>query len=179
MADLPSTIAKLGRAQQLLLKAADAVPSSEWNAPPDRNSCFAAHLIAHLCQVERGMLSYADRVIRKAPSRVPWIKRFHFPVARVESRRLERKTPLPLDLELLGEKETMLAEIRGVRERTLEFLEETHGRNLSVYYWRHPFLVNLNFYDWFAFLASHQIRHTVQLVEISKNLPNRVVSSQN
>jgi hypothetical protein len=73
----------------------------------------------------------------------------------------------------------MLAEIRGVRERTLEFLEETHGRNLSVYYWRHPFLGNLNFYDWFAFLASHQIRHTVQLVEISKNLPNRVVSSQN
>jgi hypothetical protein len=67
MADLPSTIAKLGRAQQVLLKAADAVPSSEWNAPPDRNSCFAAHLIAHLCQVERGMLSYADRVIRKAP----------------------------------------------------------------------------------------------------------------
>jgi uncharacterized damage-inducible protein DinB len=78
MADLPSTIAKLGRVQQVLLKAADAVPSSEWNAPPDRNSWFVAHLIAHLCQVERGMLSYADRVIRKAPSRVPWIKRFTF-----------------------------------------------------------------------------------------------------
>jgi hypothetical protein len=60
-------------------------------------------------------------------------------VARVESRRLKRKTPLPLDLELLGEKETMLAEIWGVRERTLAFLEETHGRNLSAYHWRHPF----------------------------------------
>jgi DinB superfamily len=179
MSSLQATIQKLNRAQQRLLKAADGISSSEWNTPPDRNSWSAAHLVVHLCQVERGVLGYADRVIRKAPRRVPLIKRFHFPVTMVESRRIKRKTPLPLDLALLGEKETMLSDLRSVREKTLSFLEETHGRDLSVYYWPHPFLGQLNFYNWFAFVASHQIRHTQQLVEISKNLPNHVVSSQN
>ena len=177
MPSLPSTVEKLCRAQEALLKAADAIPSDAWNTPPGADSWSAAHLVAHLCQVERGVLGYADRVIRKIALPVPLLKRFHFPLAIVELRLIKRKTPIPLDPELLMAKETMLAELRSVRERTLAFLEETHGRDLSAYYWPHPFLGRLNFYDWFTFVASHQIRHTKQLAEISKNLPNRVVSS--
>ena len=56
-------------------------------------------------------------------------------------------------------------------------LDETQGRDLSVYYWPHPFLGKLNFYNWFTFIAVHQIRHTKQMVEIAKNLPKRVVPS--
>jgi len=47
----------------------------------------------------------------------------------------------------LADKETMMAELRSVRERTLAFLEETHQRKLEAYFWRHPFLGYLNFYD--------------------------------
>jgi hypothetical protein len=101
-------------------------------------------------------------------------------MALVESRLIKRKSPSRLEPgpELLASKETMLAELRGVRERTLSFLGETQGRDCSVYCWRHPFLGTLNFYDWFTFVAAHQIRHTKQMVEICKNIPKRVANSQ-
>jgi hypothetical protein len=177
MPDLRSTVEKLCRAQAGLLRAADTVPSSGWNIRPNADAWCAAQVVAHLCQVERGVLGYADRVIRKVPRPVPLLKRFHVPFAVVEFRLIRRKTPVPLDARLLADKETMLAELRGVRERTLAFLKETHGRDLGAYYWPHPFLGKLSFYNWFTFVASHQIRHTKQMVEITKNLPKRVVTS--
>lgn len=180
MSRLQSAIEKLSVAQQGLLRAADSVPAEKWNTQPDEHSWSAAQLIAHLCQVERGVLSYADRVVRKTPLPVTFFKRFHLPVVLVESRLIKRKSPSAVQPQaaLLGSKETMLAELRGVRERTLSFLEETHGRDCSVYRWRHPFLGPLNFYDWFIFVAAHQIRHTRQMVEIWKNLPKHVATSQ-
>ena len=177
MPTLQFAVEKLNRAQQGLLAAADSVSAAEWSTAPGANCWSAAHVIAHLCQVERSVLGYADRVIRKVPFRVPYLQRFHVPFVVVEKRLIRRKSPIPVDAELLTSKETMLAELRGVRERTLSFLVETHGRDLSVYYWTHPFLGKLNFYNWFTFIAVHQIRHTKQIVEIAKNLPKRVVPS--
>jgi len=78
----------------------------------------------------------------------------------------------------LADKETMLAELRSVRERTLAFLEETRHRDLSAYSWRHPFLGRLNFHDWFAFLSAHEIRHSKQMWEIAQNLRKGVASSR-
>jgi DinB superfamily len=180
MASLQSAVEKLSDAQQGFLGAADAVPAADWNRPPDAHSWSAAQLVAHLCKVERGVLSYADRVLRKTPLPVTFFKRLHLPIALVESRLIKRKSPVALqpEPELLANKETMLAELRGVRERTLAFLEETHGRDCSVYCWRHPFLGTLNFYDWFTFVGAHQIRHTKQMVETCKNIPKRVANSQ-
>ena len=178
MPSLQSAVEKLNRAQQGLLAAADAVPATDWSTLPHANSWSAAHVIAHLCQVERSVLGYADRVIRKTPLHIPYMQRFHVPFLVVEKRLVRRKSPIPIDAELLRDKETMLAELRSVRGRTLLFLDETHGRDLSAYYWPHPFLGKLNFYNWFTFIAVHQIRHTKQMVEIAKNLPKRVVPSQ-
>lgn len=180
MLSLQSAVEKLNRAQRGFLGAADAVPAADWNVPPNARSWSASQLVAHLCQVERGVLSYADRVVRKTPLPVAFFKRLHLPIALVESRLIKRKSPVALqpEPEQLANKETMLAELRGVRERTLAFLEETHERDYGAYYWRHPFLGSLNFYDWFAFVAAHQIRHTKQMVEISKNIPKHVANSQ-
>ncbi len=178
MPDLASALQKLNHAQQGLLLASDAIGATDWNTPPRANSWSAADVIAHLCQIERSVLGYADRVIRKTPFHVPYLQRFHVPFVVVEKRLVRRKSPIPIDAELLHDKETMLAELRGVRGRTLLFLDETHGRDLSVYYWPHPFLGKLNFYNWFTFIAVHQLRHTKQMVEIAKNLPKRVVPSQ-
>jgi hypothetical protein len=77
-----------------------------------------------------------------------------------------------VDPQLLREKETMFAEVREVRGRTLALIEETSNRDLKAYRWRHPFLGSLNAYEWFSFLASHQIRHEKQMREIAANLPN-------
>ena len=109
---------------------------------------------------------------------MPFYRRFHFPLRIVESRLVRRKAPSPSNPAAVREKEAMIAELRGVRERTLAFLEETSQRDLGEYFWRHPFLGQLSFYDWFAFLAAHQFRHRKQLLEIAKNLPKDVASSQ-
>ena len=77
---------------------------------------------------------------------------------------------------MVGDKEVMLAELRGVRERTLAFIEETRGRNLSKYNMPHPFLGNLNAYDWLQFIASHEIRHMKQMREIAGCLPKTVTT---
>jgi hypothetical protein len=77
---LQFAVEKLSRAQQGPLAAADSVSPAEWKSPPDANCWSAAQVIAHLCQVERAVLSYADRVIRKVPHRIPYLQRFHVPL---------------------------------------------------------------------------------------------------
>jgi len=168
---------RLSRAQARFLSAADLICSAEWDIAPDATSWSAFHVVAHLCQVESGVLAYASRVIRKVPLPIPYLQRFHIPFAVVELRLVKRKTPIPIDSELFASKEMMLADLRSVRGLTLALLEDTRDRDLSAYYWPHAFLGKLNFYNWFAFLAAHQLRHTKQLVDIAKNIPKRVVSS--
>jgi DinB family protein len=134
--------------------------------------------VAHLIMVERFILGTADKMIQGPPLAMPLYKRLHLPLAIVEARLIRRKSPIPLNRELLGGKESMLGELREVRGRTLAFLDETKRRDLSAYGWRHPFVGRLNFYQWFAFVGSHQIRHTKQMQEIAANFPKSVTTLQ-
>jgi hypothetical protein len=162
------------------LRAADAIDAREWHEQPRPGCWSAGELVAHLCDVERGVRGYADRIIRKEPLPVPLHKRLHVPLALVEARVAKRKVPaIVTPSTKLADKETMLAELRSVRERTLAFLEETRHRDLRAYGWRHPFLGRLNFYGWFRFIAAHEIRHSKQLWEIGQNLRKGVASSRN
>lgn len=97
-------------------------------------------------------------------------------MALAEARLISLKTPIPIDPSLLCEKEEMLAQLREVRERTLIFIEETSGKNLSKYHMPHPFLGTLNTYEWFQLIASHEIRHSKQMKEISLALPKTVAA---
>jgi len=128
--------------------------------------------------VERAVIAKADRVRQHPPKRVPLLKRIHIPMALVESRWIRRKSPMPVEPEMLGDKEVMLAELRGVRERSLAFLEETRSRNLAEYCWAHPALGTLNTYEWMQFIASHEVRHTKQMREIVADLPKAIESLQ-
>jgi hypothetical protein len=131
---------KLARAQRGLLRAADAVPAELWKTTPKPEAWSAAELVAHLMIVERAVIRAADKIVQKVPKPIPLFKRFHLPMAAAELRLVRLKSPLPLDPALLREKEGMLAELREVRERTLAFMDETRGRDLSAYRWRHPFM---------------------------------------
>jgi DinB superfamily len=122
--------------------------------------------------IERGVLGSADRVIQDSPRRFPLFKRFHLPLALVEARLIRTKSPLDVDPELVGEKETMMAELRNVRERTLAFLDETKERDLSRYRWKHPFLGTMNTYDWLRMIACHEIRHEKQMRKIASAYRN-------
>ena len=166
---LQPIIQKLSSAQETLLRAADGVSAPDWLKRPGPACWSAGHLVAHLCLVERGTLVLADRIMQKQPKPQPFYKRLHLPIAMVESRIVKRTSPaIVAPPDELGGKEIMIAELRGVRERTLAFLEETHGRDLSRYSWQHPFLGYPNFYEWFAFIAAHQIRHSKKCGKLRK-----------
>ena len=171
---LQPILEKLDRAQHNLLRAADAVPAALWKTCPKEGAWSAAELIAHIMVVERTVVGAAERILKKQPKHIPVLKRFRLPFALAEIRFIRMKTPIPVDSQLLGEKDAMLAELREVRERTLSLMEETRNRDLSVYRWRHPFLGSLNAYQWFSFLGSHQIRHEKQIREIAAVLPKPI-----
>lgn len=166
----------MAKAQRRFLSAADAVPAEEWKTRPSEGRWSAAELVAHLMMVERAVIGKADRVAQKPPKRVSLLMRIHIPMTLVESRWIRRKSPVPVEPEMLSGKEEMLAELRTVRERSLAFLDETKGRNLGEYCWKHPALGTLNAYEWMQFIASHELRHTKQMKEIAASLPKSVES---
>jgi len=175
---LKPIIEKLGKAQFGMLRAADAVSAELWKTRPATGVWAAAELIGHVMTIERGVLATADRYLQNPPRHFSRMRRVHLPVALAESRVFRVKTPIPLDPTLVQEKEAMLAELREVRERTLAFIDETKGRDLSVYRWPHTFLGVLNAYQWMEMIAGHEVRHTKQMREIAARLPKAVVGLQ-
>ena len=178
MPSLKTIVENLDRAQRKLLRAADAVSRTQWKARPGEGRWSAGELVGHLITIEKAILHNADRMLQKPPKSVPFYKRFHVPMAVVESRLIRRKTPVPLDTQIVREKEEMLAELREVRERTLAFIGETKERDLSKYHMPHAFLGMLNAYAWFQMIASHEVRHTKQMKEIADSLPKVVAILQ-
>src|SRR5258707_4929981 len=136
--DLNSSVAKLdlifeklANAHRRLLRCADSVPVEQWKTCPARGGWSAGELVAHLIMVERSVVGTADRIQQKTPKQFSFFARLHLPIQLVEARVIRQKSPIPLDAALMQEKETMLAALRDVRERTLAFLDETKARNLS------------------------------------------------
>ena len=178
MPSLKAIVENLHRAQKELLRAADTVPADQWKTSPAEGRWSAGEVVGHLITVERAIIGRADKLLQKPPKSLPFYKRFHLPVAVAESRLIRTKSPISTDSQILREKEEMLADLREVRERTLAFMEETSGRDLSKYTMPHPFLGTLNAYEWFQMIASHEVRHTKQMREIAATLPKVVTNLQ-
>jgi len=174
MSSLDRILEKLSVAQERLLRAADAIPADLWNTPPRKGCWSAAEVIAHVIAIERTVIVVAGKILKKQPKQIPLLKRFRLPLAFAEIRLVRLKTPIPVDPQLLDEKKLMFAELQRVRGCTLALIEETRNRDLRVYRWQHPFLGSLNTYQWFALLASHQIRHEKQIREIAAQLSPEV-----
>jgi uncharacterized damage-inducible protein DinB len=167
----------LARARGELVRAADAVSREQWKTSPGKGRWSAGELVAHLITVEKAILSSADRLLQKPPRSLPFYRRYHLPMALVESRLIRTRTPISTDREV-EDKEAMLAQLREVRSRTLAFIEETRGRDLRPYSMPHAFLGTLNIYAWLQLIASHEVRHTKQMREIAATLPKVVVNLQ-
>jgi hypothetical protein len=165
---------KLARAQTTFFRAADTIPAEKWSNCPGLDEWSASQLVAHLVVVERGVVTRVDQLTQGSANPSPFLRRLHLPMWLVEARVIRRKSPVPLDESLLAEKETMLGELRRVRERTMAFISETEGRDLSCYCWRHPFWGTLNAYEWMEMIAAHQLRHTKQVREIEAKLSRKL-----
>lgn len=149
------------------LEAAFAsVPESDWQTPSAPGEWSAAHVAAHLEMVEEVIVKGMEKVLAQPPRKTPLLRRIHIPVRIVQWRWPRRKTPIPVDEGLLAEREVMLTRLREARARTRTLVGTLEGRDLRPYRWPHPFLGNLNLYDWFRLLALHERRHTKQIREI-------------
>ena len=179
MPSLPSITENLAQAQKQFLAAADAIPADQWKSRPAEGRWSASELVCHLIQVESSIIKNAARVLQRPLKRRPFLKRFHLPMALVESPIIPRKTPIPLDPALVCEKDQMLAELREVRQQTRVFMEErTKEKDLRKYHMPHPFLGTLNLCEWFQVIASHQVRHSKQMREIAAVLPKTIATPQ-
>lgn len=178
MRNTAATERKLAEAQRVFFAAADSVAVHQWNIKPASESWSAAEVVAHVMMVERTVIDGAHRITQKTPRKIPFHQRIHLPLWLVEARIIKRKTPIPLDPNLLCEKQAMLSGIHSARERTLAFMEKTKELDLSKYCWPHPFLGMLNAYEWLEMIAAHQIRHAKQVKEIVERLPKVGESSR-
>jgi DinB superfamily len=175
MPSLDPILKKLAGAQDRLLRATDAVPAAFWNTRPREGAWSTAEVIAHVIIIERTVIAAASRILKKEPRHTPLLKRFRLPIVFAERRFVRLKTPIPVDPQLLGEKEQMLAQLQDVRIHTLALIEKNRSRDLRVYRWQHPFLGSLNAYQWFLLLGAHQIRHEKQIREIAARLPRAML----
>ena len=171
---LQSITENLVRAEKQFLAAADSVPAEQWQTRPAEGRWSAGELICHLIQIETAIIKNAGKLLQRPPEPRPLWKRFHFPMAMVESRLIPRKTPIPLDPALVCEKDKMLAQLREVRERTRVFMQQTQAKDPRKYHMPHPFLGTFNLYEWFQVIASHQVRHAKQMKEIAAAIPKTV-----
>jgi DinB family protein len=164
--DWTPIISQLDSTRALLVSTANALPEDHWRTPPRQGAWSAAEVMAHLWTVETRVLDGAERVVRAPLQRVPAWKRLHLPVSLAEWRGFRVKSPIPLDPNLVDEKQPTLERLEAARKRTQGFIQEYHGRDLSPYRFPHPFFGSLNLYDWFRVIAHHEARHTKQLREI-------------
>lgn len=178
MPSLKTIDENLVRAERAFLVAANEISAEQWHIKPGEGRWSAGELVCHLIQVERTIILNLGKVCQRPPKPRTFFKRFHLPMVLVETRLIPRKTPIPLDLTLLGEKDNMLAQLQAARKRTRCFLEECGGKDLRKHHMPHPFLGSLNMYEWLQLIASHQLRHAKQMEEIAAALPKTVATLQ-
>ena len=179
MPSLKTIDENLVRAEKAFLATADEISGEQWRTRPGQDRWSAGEVACHLIMVERTIIKNADKLLQGPPPKPrPFLKRFHLPMAIVEARLIARKTPIPLDPAVVGEKGAMLERLHAVRERTRAFLEECGGKDLSKYHMPHPFLGTLNMYEWFQLIAAHELRHVKQMKEIAAALPKTVAALQ-
>jgi len=76
---LDAILERLGCSQTAFFRAADSVSPKQWKTKPKAGEWSAAELVAHLRTVERAILGGAERITRRIPKPIPFLKRFPFP----------------------------------------------------------------------------------------------------
>ncbi|HKV04536.1 MAG TPA: DinB family protein [Candidatus Acidoferrales bacterium] len=165
MRNLAPVLAHLEKTRAELLSAAGSVSGDRWNQAPGRGGWSAAEIAAHLAIVERAIIARAEELVKREPEPTPLLKRFHRPVRLAQWRIFRRKTPIPLDPQLVSERPAALEHLAATRKATLEFIGANRLRDLSAYRYPHPFLGSFNVYDWLFFIGYHELRHAKQIRE--------------
>jgi hypothetical protein len=166
MPDTTHITALLSRSHAAVLAAANAVPGEAWRTLPSPGAWSAAEVFAHLTMVEEAITGGVAKMLGAPPKPLTFWKRIHLSPRMAQFRQIKRQSPIPLDPALVLDKPESLARHIALRKRALELLAENSGRDLAAYRYKHPFFGYLNFYQWFATIGYHELRHTQQIQEI-------------
>ena len=153
-----------------LLAVVESVPPEKWRQQPPQGGWSCGEVIAHLTQTETAIQNGMKRVFSAEPRSIPFLKRWHIPPFVQQWRIARARTPIPLDPELIAEKDEMLSAFRALREETLKILGDNRARDLRRWRFPHPFFGMLDGYTWFKSIGYHEVRHTKQLRGIVKLL---------
>jgi hypothetical protein len=149
-----------------LLSVAEDISDQRWRESPAPGRWSAAEVVAHVAMVEERTIYGMKRLLQSAPRPVPLRKHFHLPLAIATWRGRKVRTPIPLDAKRVCDKRESLAGLDATREATLAFIESTRGSDVSLFHFEHPFLGNLNMYEWFRTIGYHELRHAKQIREL-------------
>jgi hypothetical protein len=148
-----------------LLAVVSYIPEDQFRKSPGNGAWSVAEIQVHLQQVESSVIAGAEEAVSQEPMHVPWKKRIHLPLRLTTWRRRKVESPIPLDLNLVGEREQILARQKEVRRTLLDFIRANEERYFRDYGFKHPFFGYLNLREWFDVVAWHDVRHTKQIRE--------------
>ncbi|HUJ40757.1 MAG TPA: DinB family protein [Candidatus Acidoferrales bacterium] len=169
MRDVAAIVELLNRSHLAFLEACERIPENRWKKSPPKGGWSAAEVVAHLTMVESAVWNGVREELSKRPGRYSLWQKMHIPVSMSAWRAVKRKTPVPLDSNLVRPRDVALQDYSSTRNRTLKLIAEQSARDLAPFRRPHPFLGSLNLYDWMRVLAYHEIRHTKQIREIGKS----------
>ncbi len=168
MKNLDPILALLSGSRSQFIATADAFPSDQWSAAPAEGKWSAGEIVVHTMQVEESIIRASKKTVQKPPYPVPFLKRFHLPLALAAGRARKLKSPIAIDGTRVPTQSEYAEKIAAPRRGTLEFIDETRDRDLRPYTFPHPVFGPLNIYDWFRLIAYHELRHAKQIREVAE-----------
>jgi hypothetical protein len=162
-------LAHLDRARSTLRAAFDAVPPERRETAPAPDRWSPAQVLEHLAIVDTQIATLLRRGVRTATATGPLPPAAdQRPVLSTvdEARLLDRERRLDAPPHARPTGNDAVAAWRALDEAHAalrDLLQATDGRDASAVRARHPFLGELDFHQWLAFVGFHALRHAAQI----------------
>ena len=150
-----------------LRRTVEAIPREQRDRTPADGRWSVAQIIEHLAITDRRFAQLIKSKLEADPP--PKDERtdsilgtFNFTqilnrTIKIEAREALRPTGL--------DSEAAFYELQSAREELLGVIRSADGLDLSKLHHAHPLFGELNLYQWLAFIAMHEARHTDQILE--------------
>lgn len=156
----------LARSRERLVETVEGLDKGQQRFRPDRDRWSVADCVEHVSMVEKAVLKKIQELLPEPP----WTPSQRVPDDVVLSRvpnRLTRRTAPPdaLPRRRWTDFAVLLRQFEAARERSLRFVAVTQS-DLRARFFAHPYLGELDCYQWLLFLGAHAERHARQAEEV-------------